>query len=194
VSAPAVLVADLCQDSAQIMAGWVHSSSHDVSHLIFQDNGLSAFMPKSLGNQKSNEKKPEPKRAVAPADDEYEVEELGVDPMMAMMPMSFGKQDKKRDLTARFEKTKRVVNAISGNSDLQQQPEVTSAQNQENEDDDENDDDDSDDMIGPMPAEVEVQDEDEEGEDEDEFPISHEIVLKDHTKVFHYSHTTFAYL
>jgi hypothetical protein len=45
-----------------------------------------------------------------------------------------------------------------------------------------------------MPAEVEVQDEDGEGEDEDEFPISHEIVLKDHTKVFHYSHITFAYL
>ena len=45
-----------------------------------------------------------------------------------------------------------------------------------------------------MPAEAEVQDEDEEGKDEDEFPISHGIVLKDHTKVFHYSHTTFAYL
>src|SRR5271154_2598285 len=137
------------------MAGWVHSSSHEVNHLILQDNGLSAFMPKSLGNQKSNEKKAEPKLAVAPADDEYEVEELDVDPMMAMMPMSFGKQDKKRDLTARFEKTKRVVNAVSDNSDLQQQqPEVTSAQNREDEQDDENDDDsdDSDDMIGPMPA------------------------------------------
>jgi hypothetical protein len=184
------------QNSAQNMAGWVHSSSHEVSHLIFQDNALSAFMPKSLGNQKSNEKKPEPKRAVASADDEYEVEELAVDPMMAMMPMSFGKQEKKRDLTARFEKTKRVVNAIGDNSDLKQRPEVTSAQNRENEDDDENDDDDddSDDMIGPMPAEAEVQDEDEEGKDEDEFPISHGIVLKDHTKVFHYYHTTFAYL
>ena len=167
------------------MAGWVHSSSHEVSHLTFQDSGLSAFMPKSLGNQKSNEKKAEPKWAVAPADDEYEVEELALDPMMAMMPMSFGKQDKKRDLTARFEKTKRMVNAVGDNSDLQQQPEVTSAQNRENEEDDENDDGD---MIGPMPAEAEVQDEDEEVEDEDGFPISHEIVLKDHTKVFHYSH------
>jgi WD repeat-containing protein 70 len=39
-----------------------------------------------------------------------------------------------------------------------------------------------DDMIGPMPAEAEEEDEDEDEEDEDEFPVSHEIVLKDHTK------------
>jgi len=160
---------------------------------MLQDDGLSAFMPKSLGNRNSNEKKAESKiSSVAPADDDYEVEELAVDPMMAMMPMSFGKQDKKRDLTASFEKTKRVVKTVRDRSDLQHekpQPEVTIVQNQEHDDDDyDDDDDDSDDMIGPKPAEAEVEDEDEEGEEE--FPISHEIVLKDHTKVFHY-HTLF---
>ena len=36
-------------------------------------------------------------------------------------------------------------------------------------------------MIGPMPAEAE--DVEEGGDEDDEFPISHEIVLKDHTKV-----------
>lgn len=123
--------------------------------------------------------------SVAPEDDEYEVEELDVDPVMGMMPMSFGKQEKKRDLTASFAKTKRVVKENRGRSDLQQekppQPEVivNPAQDQDDEDDNDDDDsdDDSDDMIGPMPAEAEEQDED------DQFPISHEIVLKDHTKV-----------
>src|SRR5579859_1776013 len=39
-------------------------------------------------------------------------------------------------------------------------------------------------MIGPMPAEAEdpEAEEDEDDEEDDEFPISHEIVLKDHTK------------
>ena len=43
---------------------------------------------------------------------------------------------------------------------------------------------DDDDMIGPMPAEAEQPEEEEEEdeEDEDEFPVSHEIVLKDHHK------------
>jgi hypothetical protein len=40
-------------------------------------------------------------------------------------------------------------------------------------------------MIGPMPAEAENVEDEEDEEDEDEFPVSHEIVLKDHTKVFH---------
>jgi len=44
------------------------------------------------------------------------------------------------------------------------------------------DEDDSDDMIGPMPAEAEDP-EAREDEDDDEFQISHEIVLKDQTKV-----------
>ena len=42
-------------------------------------------------------------------DDEFDVEEPVADAaLMAMMPMSFGKQDKKRDLSASFAKTKRV--------------------------------------------------------------------------------------
>jgi hypothetical protein len=49
------------------------------------------------------------------------------------------------------------------------------------------DDDSSDDMIGPMPTEENGDDETEEDEEEDdEFPVSHEIVLKDHAKVCFY--------
>lgn len=101
-------------------------------------------------------------------DDEYEVEPPMGD-MMGMMPMSFGKQDKKKDFTARFDKTKRA---------LQQEPKKPSV-NVSSVDDDS-----SDDMIGPMPTEEKDDEETEEEEEEDdEFPISHEIVLKDHTKV-----------
>ena len=39
-----------------------------------------------------------------------------------------------------------------------------------------------DDMIGPMPTQGEDLEED-NSEDEDEFPISHELILNDHTKV-----------
>lgn len=40
-------------------------------------------------------------------------------------------------------------------------------------------------MIGPMPAqEKDLEEEDEEEDDDDEFPVSHEVVLKDHHKVF----------
>ena len=142
-------------------------------------------MPKSFGNQNLSQKKTKPKMSsVVPEDDEYEVEELDVDPIMSMMPMSFGKQDMKRDLTASFAKTKRAVNGISGRADMQPekpQPEVSvnSNPNQDDGDGDEDDDSDSDDTIGPMPAEAEAEDE------EDEFPISHEIVLKDHAKVLY---------
>ena len=142
--------------------------------LTVKDDGLSAYMPKTLGKKKDSQKvAPEP----VEEDDEYEVEQPINDPMMAMMPMSFGKQEKKKDLTASFAKTKRMVYSLLDLSNFKQEkekPKVTV-----NPVDDE---DDSDDMIGPMPAEAE--DLEEVGdEDDDEFPISHEIVLKDHTKV-----------
>lgn len=124
-------------------------------------------------------------------DDDYEIESLENDPMMAMMPMSFGKQDRKRDLTAGFAKTKRVVNAGNSRPELQQekeQPEVAINPVWSESNDDEEDESD-DDMIGPMPAEAEVQDEEEGADNEDEFPISHEIILADHAKVFHSSLT-----
>src|SRR5271156_4546638 len=102
------------------MTGRVGPCSHEADQLFLQGDGLNAYMPKSLGNQKSSQKKTERKMAsVAPEDDEYEVEELDVDPVMGMMPMSFGKQEKKRDLTASFAKTKRVVKENRGRSDLQ---------------------------------------------------------------------------
>jgi hypothetical protein len=72
---------------------------------------------------------------------------------------------------------------ITGSSNLKQEPKRPTVTINPPDDDD---DDDSDDMIGPMPAEEdkgeEVEEDEEEGDD-DEFPTSHEIVLKDHSKV-----------
>jgi hypothetical protein len=43
-------------------------------------------------------------------DEDYEVEDpVGNEALMAMMPMSFGKQDKKKDLISSFAKTRRKV-------------------------------------------------------------------------------------
>jgi WD repeat-containing protein 70 len=145
-------------------------------------------MPKSFGKRPSDKKKKHEPKMPSPVvadDEEYEVESLDDDPLMAMMPMSFGKQDRKKDLTATFAKTKRVVSALSGHPNLKEEkpkPELTVNPLQEsgNENEKDEDGDDSDDMIGPMPAEAEMSDE--QGEDEDEFPISHELVLRDHTK------------
>jgi hypothetical protein len=104
-------------------------------------------------------------------DDDYEVEPPMGD-MMGMMPMSFGKQDKKKDFTVRFDQTKRAQ------PQEPKKPSVNVAPV---------DDDSSDDMIGPMPTEENDDDETEEDEEEDdEFPVSHEIVLKDHAKVCFY--------
>ena len=83
-------------------------------------------MPKTLSKKKDSQKPPsEP----VEEDDEYEVEQPINDPMMAMMPMSFGKQERKQDLAARFAKTKRVVYSVSELSNLKQeekQPKVPS--------------------------------------------------------------------
>jgi len=144
-----------------------------------------------MGSKKGPQKEEPPANELE--DDEYEVEApIADEALMAMMPMSFGKQDKKQDLSASFAKTKRVVPLFhAGSSDLKEatkdvkKPEITI-----NPLDEEEDESDSDDMIGPSLAEAENVDEededeeeDDEDEDEDEFPVSHEIVLKDHTKV-----------
>lgn len=128
-------------------------------------------------------------------DDDYEIEEPQVgDPRMFMMPMSFGKQTKKNDINASFAQTKRVVHnlldSIQTNYKEERKPAASVQPVNEDEDEDDDDDeddesDDSDEMIGPMPAEAESQVEDENEEDNDDFPVSHELVLKDHTKVSH---------
>jgi hypothetical protein len=70
-----------------------------------QNDPLSAFVPKKFGR-----KEEEPAAHGELEDDDYEIEEpMGNDALMAMMPMSFGKQDRKKDFTADFAKTKRVV-------------------------------------------------------------------------------------
>ena len=141
-----------------------------------QNDGLSEFMPKTLGTNKQTQMRQ--KVAGELDDDDYEVEEAINDPMMAMMPMSFGKQSKKKDLSASFAKTKRVTTQELSPSI----PDVKERQTQILVNSVDEDDDSDDDFIGPMPAEAENSEEGQDDED-DEFPISHEIVLKDHTKV-----------
>src|ERR1700738_4297989 len=92
------------------------------------------------------------------SDDDYEVEApVGDDPMIAMMPMSFGKQGKKKDLnalSAGFAKTKRVVFHVKRLVTLQietKQPKVEQPKVVAQAVDDSSDDD----MIGPMPAAAE---------------------------------------
>ena len=72
-----------------------------------------------------------------PVEEEYEVEQPLNDAMMAMMPMSFGKQEKKKDFTAIFAKTKRVVYSAPESSNLKQEenkPKVTVNQDDDDED------------------------------------------------------------
>ena len=128
-------------------------------------------MPKNMGGKK-NKKKADPEPAVD--DDDYEDEELGADQLLAIMPTSFGKQEKKHDLTTSFARTKRTAGGLEKTADTKVTTTELAADDEDNESD-------SDDMIGPMPAEAENP-EDEEAEDDD-LPVSHEIVLRDHTKV-----------
>ena len=121
---------------------------------------------------KKNKKKADPEPAVD--NDDYEVEELGADQLLAIMPTSFGKQEKKHDLTTSFARTKRTAGGLEKTADTKVTTTELAADDEDNESD-------SDDMIGPMPAEAENP-EDEEADDDD-LPVSHEIVLRDHTKV-----------
>jgi hypothetical protein len=134
-------------------------------------------MPKNMGGKKDRKKERKEEPAPVVEDDEYEVEELEVDPLMAMMPMAFGKQEKKHDLSASFAKTKRTATGVEKTEDTKAVGKETAIA------EDEDSDSDSDDMIGPMPAEAEDTDEEEADEDDEDLPVSHEIILKDHTKV-----------
>lgn len=159
--------------------------SFKLTNMPEQDDGLSAFLPKSMGKKPEKGSKAMPQVEIE--EDDFEVEEPVADAaLMAMMPMSFGKQDKKRDLSASFAKTKRVqipprevANEQQESTSSKPEPAKIVAPQPVN---DEEDDESSDDMIGPMPAAEDSEDEEEE-DDEDEFPISHEVVLKDHHKV-----------
>lgn len=119
--------------------------------------------------------------------------------MYAMMgiPMAFGKQAKKKvDVTARFDKTKRMdapaaaaTSALVKDGDddgvlasgAQRKKDGEQAQDGEDEEEDEGDDDD-----GDVDAEDGLA-------DEHSFPISHEIKLKDHTKV-RYIHLSISHI
>lgn len=132
-------------------------------------------MPKNMGGKRDKRKERKEEPAPVVEDDEYEVEELDMDPLMAMMPMAFGKQEKKHDVNANFAKTKRTATGAEKMEDIKTVGKETVMV--------EDEDSDSDDLIGPMPAEAEDTDEEEVEEDDDDLPVSHEIVLKDHTKV-----------
>jgi hypothetical protein len=135
-------------------------------------------MPKNLAGKKDKKKERKEEPAPVVDDDEYDVEELEVDPLMAMMPTSFGRQQKKEDLAASFAKTKRTAGVVEKTADVKVAgKEAITAE-------DEDSDSDSDDMIGPMPAEAEDADAEEAEDDDDDLPVSHEVVLKDHTKVW----------
>jgi WD40 repeat protein len=89
-------------------------------------------------------------------EDDIEVEELALaedDPMRKFLPTSFGKQDRKANIAAQIEQSKRAV----------EQPKKQKDGAGDSDSDDSNDSDDSDD-------------------DEDEFPVSHELVLKTHER------------
>ena len=88
------------------MAGKVRSFLYKNTDMSLQNDPLSAFLPKKFGK---NVEEPPPTNGQL-EDDEYEVEQpMGDEAVMAMLPMSFGKQDKKRDFSETFAKTKRVV-------------------------------------------------------------------------------------
>lgn len=91
------------------MGGWVSLPDLCRTRLTesTQNDDLSAYMPKTLGDKKQPQENIE--QDDTGLEDEYEIEAPINDPMMAMMPMSFGKQEAKRDLTATFAKTKRMV-------------------------------------------------------------------------------------
>ncbi|KAG9101497.1 hypothetical protein FS749_006400 [Ceratobasidium sp. UAMH 11750] len=122
--------------------------------------------------------------------------------MFAMMgmPMAFGKQTKKRtvDVAARYETTKRAEpEVVTAKPEAKQSSGPPAKRARVGEDQVVEQDDNED--VGPMPAPGPrqnngVEEDDEDGDDEDEgggvddldestFPITHEISLKDHTKV-----------
>ncbi|KAF8469178.1 WD40-repeat-containing domain protein [Kalaharituber pfeilii] len=91
------------------------------------------------------------------------------DPMRAFLPTSFGKQTGARDVSVEFEKTKRGGGTEEKNKGkgkvFEKQAKGKERKGDEDEEEEEDDTDD-----------------DESEDEEDEFPISHEIVLKSHTK------------
>jgi hypothetical protein len=184
---------------------WLHGSnsvlfSETLLTMPSKDDGLSAFLPKNMlgKNHKGKEIAPTDGEVAGQLDieedDDYVIEApVGYESLATSMPMSFGKQARTRDLNASFAKTKRVVslNATSTNLKPELKEPIATVKPLEKGDDDNNDDESSDDMIGPMPVEAEdfdEQDSDDEDDEDDEFPVSHEIILKDHTKVTSNAH------
>lgn len=110
------------------------------------------------------------------------------------LPMSFGKKSKagNSNLKAKVENTKRadIFTSVKGEElakEVPQPPLSTTGRKADAEEDD------NEEEIGPIPPsatgkrkaeESDVSDDEQEAEEEvDRLPISHEIILKDHTKV-----------
>lgn len=102
-------------------------------------------------------------------DDEVTIEgpDLSADdPMRAFLPASFGKQKVATNVQVQFDRTRREpLDAPEKGKGKAKIPQPRVKPESEDEDEDEDDDDDNDDS-----------------DDEEEYPISHELVLKDHTK------------
>lgn len=110
-------------------------------------------------------------------DDGIDTEQLDMapdDPMRAFLPASFGKQKVATNVQVQFDRTKRVpldapdTKGKGKGKAKQIQPKFQVRRVEESSEDD--DDDDNDD------------DNDNSDDDEEDYPISHELVIKDHTK------------
>ncbi|KAH7328439.1 WD40-repeat-containing domain protein [Stachybotrys elegans] len=105
-------------------------------------------------------------------DDDYEVEVPDIaedDPMRAFLPTSFGKKSKEADIAAQIDRSRRTVKtktAVETPAPVEAAPQEPRRKRDSSDDD--GSDDDSDDS--------------DESDDEDKFPVSHELLLKTHTR------------
>ena len=104
------------------------------------------------------------------SDDDFEIEvpELAEDdPMRAFLPTSFGKKSKETDVAAQIDRSRRIVDkvsappaAVEGSQARRQEPrQISNSSGSDNSDDS-----------------------DDDSDDGDEYPISHELVLRTHTR------------
>ncbi|KAI8374471.1 WD40-repeat-containing domain protein [Radiomyces spectabilis] len=127
----------------------------------FNDD-LSKLLPQSFGQKKGQ------------ASSKSKAGNDELDALSAFLPTSFGKQSKKNDITAEFDKTKRddvTLPRDTKRAKVQMNDQQTKVATRDaTDDEDEDDDDDSDSEENDAVQETNV------------LPISHEVKLKDHTR------------
>ncbi|KAI5806464.1 WD40-repeat-containing domain protein [Peziza echinospora] len=114
--------------------------------------------------------KPEDRNKAEQEEEEDVVVEEADEAMRAFMPMSFGKQTgAPKNVKVEFDKTKRGGGGGGAGEEKAGKGKGKAIEKQDSENEDDNSDSDDD-------------DDDDDDDDEDEYPISHELVLKHHTK------------